>query len=90
MMTERFTPDWAVHPGEVLEEHIEARGMTQAELARATGLGRKLICDIIHGRNPVTAKTALRLERVLDLKAETWLQMQSLWDLHKARETEAA
>ncbi len=90
MRPERFTPDWAVHPGEILEEHLEAKGLAQAELARQTGLSRKLICDIIHGRNPVTAKTALRLEQVLDLSAETWLHLQNQWDLHQARQTEAA
>ncbi len=88
--TTPFTPDWAVHPGEILQEHLQARGMTQADLARATGLGRKLVCDIIHGRNPVTARTALRLEKALDLRAETWLHLQNLWDLHQARLQDAA
>ncbi len=85
-----FSPDWAVHPGEILQEHLEAQGMTQAALARQAGLGRKLVCDIIHGRNPVTVRTAIRLEKVLPLRAETWLRLQNLWDLHQARKEEAA
>ncbi len=90
MRPEQFAPDWAVHPGEVLQEHLEAREMSQAELARQADLSRKLICDIIHGRNPITAKTAVRLEKVLDIGAETWLRLQNQWDLHQARQAEAA
>ncbi len=90
MVNNAFKPDWAVHPGEVLAEHMQARGMSQADVARATGLSRKLVCDIVHGRNAVTAKTALRLEKVFDLNAETWLRLQNLWDLHQARGSEAA
>ena len=84
-----FSPDWAVHPGEILAEHMEARGLSQAELARQAGLSRKLVCDIVHGRNPITARTAIRLERVFDIKAEMWLHMQNLWDLHQARKEAA-
>jgi HTH-type transcriptional regulator/antitoxin HigA len=90
MGREKFSPDWAVHPGEVLAEHMQARGLTQARLARQAGLSRKLVCDIVHGRNAITARTALRLERVLDLDAETWLRLQNMWDLHQARRGEAA
>ena len=86
----RFSPDWAVHPGEVLAEHMRANGLTQAQLARQAGLSRKLVCDIVHGNNPVTARTALRLEKVLDLSAESWLRLQNQWDLHQARQEQAA
>lgn len=90
MPKEQFSPDWAVHPGEILREHLQARGMSQSELARRTGLSKKLVCDIVHGRNPITAKTAVRFEKVFELSAETWLRLQNLWDLHMVRKAEAA
>lgn len=83
---EEWTPDWAVHPGEILAEHIEARGWSQAEFARLADLTPKLVSTIISGANPVTPETAIKLERVLGLKAHIWTGLQSDWDIYKARQ----
>ncbi len=85
-----WTPDWSIHPGEFLAEQIEARGMSQAELARLAGLSPKLVSTIVSGQNPVTAETALRLERVLGMKAYIWTGLQARWDLDQARHKTAA
>jgi HTH-type transcriptional regulator / antitoxin HigA len=82
---QEWTPNWAVHPGAILQEHLEARGLSQADFARLTGLTAKLISTIIKGTNPVTAETAIRLERVLGLKAYVWTGIQAKWDLFRAR-----
>lgn len=83
-----FEPNWTTYPGEHLEEYINENGWSQAELARRAGLTAKLISEIISGKNPVTPETALKLERVLGLKAEVWLGLQSSWDLFHARQRE--
>lgn len=80
-----WTPNWAVHPGAILEEHLETRGLSQAEFARLAGLTPKHVSTIIKGVNPVTAETAIRLERVLGLKAYVWTGIQARWDLFNAR-----
>jgi HTH-type transcriptional regulator / antitoxin HigA len=85
-----WTPNWATHPGEHLAEYIEVNGWSQAEFARIADLTPKLVSTIISGRNPVTPDTALKLERVLGVKAPIWLNLQSNWDLFQAREQEAA
>ena len=82
---EVWEPDWAIHPGEILAEHIEARDWSQAEFARRTGLTTKLVSTIISGQNPVSAESAIKFERVLGLKASIWSNLQSTWDLHAAR-----
>jgi HTH-type transcriptional regulator / antitoxin HigA len=64
---------------------LEARGWSQAEFARLAGLTPKLVSAIIKGSNPVTAETAIRLERVLGLKAYIWTRIQANWDLFQAR-----
>lgn len=84
-----FRPDYAVPPGWVLEEHLEARGWTQAELARRCDRSPKLISQIIAGKAPIEPKTALQLEDVLGLKAEIWLGLESDFQLHNARQAEA-
>lgn len=80
-----WTPNWAVHPGALLEEHLETRGLSQAEFARVAALTPKLVSTIIKGTNPITAETAIKLERVLGLKAYIWTGIQSKWDLFQAR-----
>ncbi|MDX8521115.1 HigA family addiction module antitoxin [Mesorhizobium dulcispinae] len=80
-----WSPDWATHPGDHLAEYIESRGWNQAEFARLADMTPKLVSTIINGSNPVTAETALKLERVLGMKASIWTSLQSNWDLHQAR-----
>lgn len=67
-----FTPDYISPPGETLEDALDERGMTQAELAERTGLSRKTINEIIKGKAPITSETALHLERVLGISARFW------------------
>ena len=83
-----WNPDWATHPGEHLAEYIEARGLTQADFARLTNMSPKLVSTILNGKNPVTAETAIRFERVLGVKAYIWTSLQAKWDLHLARQNE--
>lgn len=87
---EGWAPNWATHPGEHLAEYIEVNGWSQAEFARIADLTPKLVSTIISGRNPVTPDTALKLERVLGVKAQIWLNLQSNWDLYQARLEESA
>lgn len=77
---QKWEPDWAVHPGAVLQEHLEARRLSQAEFARLAGLSPELVGAIISGTKPVTEETADRLERVLGLKAYIWTGIQAGWD----------
>jgi addiction module HigA family antidote len=71
-----FQPDYAVPPGETLQETIEALGMTQAELAARTGLTPKTINFIVKGNGPITPDTALQLERVLGTPASFWNNLE--------------
>ena len=88
--TEQWTPDWATHPGEHLAEYLETYGWSQAEFARLAGLTPKLVSTIIKGANPVTPDTAIKLERVLGVKANIWTNLQANWDLFHARAEEKA
>ena len=87
--TNQFQPDYAVPPGWVLKEHLEAYGISQAELARRCGRSPKLISEIIDGKAPVEAKTALQFEKVLGVDASIWLGIERDYRLHQTREAEA-
>ena len=82
---ERPWPNIAIHPGEFLGEEIEARGMTQRQLAEQMGRPVQVVNEIILGKKRVTAETALELERVLGITAHLWVRLQADYELVKAR-----
>jgi HTH-type transcriptional regulator/antitoxin HigA len=84
----RYAPDYTTSPGEVLEEHLLARGMTKVELAVRCGRPSKTISEIIHGKAAITAETALQLERVLGVPASLWQNLEANYRLHLAKESE--
>lgn len=88
--TNTYQPDYAVPPGYLLEEYLEARGFSQAEFARRCGRSPKLISEIIAAKAPIEPRTALEFERVLGMDASIWLGMESEYRLHLAREAEAS
>ena len=86
---EQWQPAWSTHPGEHLAEYIELNGWSQAEFARLAGVTPKLVSTILNKSNPVTPETAIKLERVLGVKAYVWTNLQANWDLHLAQTQEA-
>ena len=86
----QYRPDYAVPPGWVLEERLEAQGISHAEFARRCGRSPKLISEIIAGKAPLEPETALQFEKVLGVDAGVWLGIESEYRLHRARENEAA
>ena len=88
--TNQYAPDYAVPPGWVLDERLEAQGISHAEFARRCGRSPKLISEIIAGKAPVEPGTALQFEKVLGVDASVWLGIETAYQLHQAREAEAA
>lgn len=85
MATDTPVSDLAIHPGEFIADEIEARGLSQRELARRMGRPYQSLNLIIRGRKGLTAETALDLERALGVSAQTWLNLQTAYDLTVAR-----
>ena len=67
-----YVPEYAVPPGETLQEVLEGVPMSQAELARRMGRTPKMVNEIVAGKAPITPETALLLERVLGIPARLW------------------
>lgn len=83
-----FNPNYAVPPGWILEERLELREWSQADFARRCGRSPKLISDILAGKAPIEPDTALQFEKVLDLDASVWLNLEASYQLFHARERE--
>ncbi len=78
-------PDVAIPPGEYLAEEIEARGLSQKELARRMGRPLNAINEIINGKKAITAETALQLEEVMpEIPARFWLNLETDYQLTRA------
>ena len=78
-----------IHPGEILlTEFLEQLGISQYRLAKDIGVSPRRINEIVHGRRAITADTALRLGRFLNLEAQFWLNLQSHYDMEVALEGE--
>lgn len=73
-----------VHPGEVLAEELELRGVTATNLSRALGVQQSRISNILRERTGITAETALRLGRWSGTGPELWLNLQKQYELRKA------
>ena len=79
------------HPGEMLlEEFLKPLGLSQTELAARLGVSYPRINELIRGKRGVTPDTALRLERLLGMEAQFWLNLQLAWDLYHAARSPAA
>jgi addiction module HigA family antidote len=70
-----------VHPGEILGEEIETRGVTAGLVARDIDVPANRISEIIAGRRNITADTAFRLGLYFGTSAEFWLNLQANYDL---------
>lgn len=77
--------NYAVAPGEYLEEWIDDHGLSQQRVAELLGSSRKQVNEIVNGRAPITSDTAIRLERVVGIPAKTWLKYESLYRADLAR-----
>lgn len=63
-------------PGEILEEALAERSMTQAEFARRASLSAKHVSQIVSGKASLTTEVALAFERVLSIPASFWVQLE--------------
>ena len=73
------------HPGEVLKEELEERGISQRQLADGTGLTYSVVNEILNGHRPISAKTALIFEAALDIPADALMYLQMKYNMQTAR-----
>lgn len=75
-----------VHPGDILlEDFIEAMGLTKNALATAIDVPATRIGEITRGTRAITADTDLRLSRYFGTSEGYWLRLQIAYDLAAAR-----
>ncbi len=74
------------HPGEVLTDTVLGDdGVTVTEFAEKLGMTRAAVSRVVNGNASVSIEMALLLEDALGTSAETWLGMQTAYDLWQAK-----
>ncbi len=73
------------HPGlSVRHDCLEPLGVSVAEGAKALGVTRQALKNIVMGRAGISAEMAIRLDKAFGGGAETWLRLQAAYDLAQA------
>ncbi len=85
MSANNLTPAFPTHPGEILKEEIEYRGISQRKLAEEMGIAYSALNEILNGRRPVTEKTALLFEATLGINAEPLLKLQMKYNMQTTK-----
>lgn len=78
----------ALHPGEILREEVmpglKEMGVAKVAVARALGIGRQTLEDLLACRTAMTPDMALRWAKYLGTSATVWMNHQVAWDLERA------
>lgn len=82
-MTTTIAP---VHPGEILADDLDELQISQSQLARALGIPRSRINQVVLRRRSIEADTALRLARFFGTSDHYWLNLQTRYDLEITRD----
>jgi len=75
----------AIHPGEFLREDIlPETGLSITAAAKALGVSRQMLHDILAERRPLSAVMCLKVSRLFGSSPEMWMRLQAAYDLKKA------
>ncbi len=85
MIANNITPYEPTHPGEMIKDEVEYRGISQKKLAAEMGISPSLLNEILNGRRRVSTEYALLFEAALGIDAEVWIRLQNDYDLQIAR-----
>ena len=73
------------HPGRIIrQECIEALGLTVTEGAKALGVSRNALSELVNERRGISPEMAIRLDKAFGGGAETWHRMQAAYDMAQA------
>lgn len=75
-------------PGSFIEEELNERGWTQADLGYILGMDITQLNKLIKGNTGITPETAVSLGDAFDMPAEFFLNLQKLYDLSRAKKAD--
>lgn len=85
MIANNLIPSELIHPGEMIKDEIEYRGLSQRKLAAQMGISPTLLNEILNGKRAVSTEYALLFEAALGIDAEIWIRLQADYDMQVAK-----
>jgi addiction module HigA family antidote len=78
------------HPGRIVREDcLEPLGLTVTSGAKILGVSRQTLNNIVNQRAGISPEMAIRLAKAFGSTAQTWLRLQSNYDLAQALKSES-
>ena len=81
----KIEPYAPTHPGEVIKDEIESRGVSQRALATQIDVSYSQLNEVLNGKRPLNTEMAMLIAAALDIDAEPLLTMQTRYDIITAR-----
>ena len=78
-----ITPGDVFHPGEIVKDEMEARGIKQADIVVVSGFNKSFISLFLKGERNININLAIALETILSIKAEFWIRLQKQYEMNK-------
>ncbi len=79
-----------LHPGRIVRHDcLEALDLSVTEAAKALGVTRQALNNVVNGKSGISPEMAIRLTKAFGSTPETWLGMQLAYDLARARKSES-
>src|SRR5258706_15244578 len=76
-----------VHPGEIIKKDVlPSVGLSVTAAAKALGVSRQMLHDILAERRPLSAVMCLKVSRLFGSSPEVWMRLQAAYDLKKAEQ----
>lgn len=85
----KMEPFQPTHPGEVIKDEIEYRGISQRALAAQIGVSYTQLNEVLNGKRTLNTEMALLISAALDIDAEPLLAMQMRYDVITARRNQS-
>ncbi len=85
MVANNIEPFEPTHPGELLQDEIKSRGISQKKLAQEMGVSYSVLNEIVNCKRPVNIQFALLCEAALGIPAHILTGLQSDYDLQITR-----
>lgn len=86
MIANNLTPAYATHPGEIIKDELEFRGISQRKLAENMGIRYTVLNEILNGHRPLTEKTALLFEAALGIDSEPLMRLQTKYNMQTIKQ----
>jgi antitoxin HigA-1 len=73
------------HPGKAVRVAcLEPLGLSVTEGAKALGISRQSLSNLINGKTGISPEMAIRLSKAFGSTPDTWIKLQAAYDLARA------